>query len=152
MFKNKEYNSWVVVVIILLSYIFMTICILLAALALEVFLIQVSFAMILFSLLLEVFKFVEEVINDILMAIVFGGILLGIGVGFIIRYGACVDIVSEGLDQAKVALYSGVTRLEVRGLKKIVEADDVSDFLTITDVGKIVGQHIKDKESLNINR
>ena len=48
--------------------------------ALEVFLIQVSFAMILFSLLLEVFKFVEEVINDILMAIVFGGILLGIGV------------------------------------------------------------------------
>ena len=81
MFKNKEYNSWVVVVIIiLLSYIFMTICILLAALALEVFLIQVSLAMILFSLLLEVFKFVEEVINDILMAIVFGGILLGIGV------------------------------------------------------------------------
>ncbi|MCR1823651.1 MAG: hypothetical protein E6371_09655 [Terrisporobacter othiniensis] len=34
----------------------------------------------------------------------------------------------------------------------MVEADDVSDFLTITDVGKIVGQHIKDKESLNINR
>ena len=145
MFKNKEYNSWVVVVIIiLLSYIFMTICILLAALALEVFLIQVSFAMILFSLLLEVFKFVEEVINDILMAIVFGGIL--------IRYGACLDTGSEGLNQAKVALYAVVTRLEVRGLKKIVEADDVSDFLTITDVGKIVGQHIKDKESLNINR
>ena len=36
MFKNKEYNSWVVVV---LSYTFMTIGILLAALALEEFLI-----------------------------------------------------------------------------------------------------------------
>ena len=149
MFKNKEYNSWVGVV---LSYIFMTIGILLAALALEVFLIQASFAMILFSLLLKVFKHVEEVTKDILLAIVFGGILLGIGVGFIIRYGACVDIVSEGLDQAKVALYSGVIRLEVRELKKIVEADNVSAFMTITDVSEIVGQHIKDKESLNINR
>lgn len=117
----------------------MTIGILLAALDLEVFLIQASFAMILFSLLLKVFKHVEEVTKDILLAIVFGGILLGIGVGFIIRYGACVDIVSEGLDQAKVALYSGVTRLEVRELKKIVEADDVSVFMTITDVGEIVG-------------
>ena len=36
MFKHKEYNSWVVVV---LTYMFMTIGILLAALALEVFLI-----------------------------------------------------------------------------------------------------------------
>lgn len=291
MFKNKEYNSWVVVV---LSYIFMTIGILLAALALEVFLIpnriidggitgisiilsfltninlsifiivinipflllgfkhlgksfliQASFAMILFSLLLEIFKPVDEVTNDILLATVFGGILLGIGVGFVIRYGACldgveivailinkktsfsvgqvillinlviymiagilfgwdralysimtyfitykiIDIVSEGLDQAKAALiitnhgneiatsiykklgrtvtfiegeglisgkkvvlYAVVTRLEVRELKKIVEADDVSAFMTITDVGEIVGQHIKDKESLNINR
>ena len=36
MFKNKEYNSWVITV---LSYLFITIGILLAALALEVFLI-----------------------------------------------------------------------------------------------------------------
>lgn len=40
----------------------------------------------------------------------------------------------------------------MRELKKIVEADDVSAFMTITDVSEIVGRHIKDKESLNINR
>ena len=34
-------------------------------------------------------------------------------------------------------------------LKKIVEADDVSAFMTITDVSEIVGQHIKSKEKLN---
>ncbi len=137
MFKNKEYNSWVVT---LLSYIFITIGTLLAALALEVFpipnriidgritgisiilsfltkmnlsifivvinvpflllgfkhlgknfLIQASFAMVVFSLLLEVFKNVGVVTHDVLLATVFGGILLGIGVGFVIRYGACLD-------------------------------------------------------------
>ena len=290
MFKHKEYNSWVVVV---LTYMFMTIGILLAALALEVFLIpnriidggitgisiilsfltninlsifiviinipflllgfkhlgknfliQSSVAMVLFSLLLEAFKQVNVVTSDVLLATVFGGILLGIGVGFVIRYGACldgvetiailinkktsfsvgqvillinlviymvagilfgwdralysimtyfitykiIDIVSEGLDQAKAALiitnnsekiaksiykklgrtvtfiegeglisgkkvvlYVVVTRIELRELKKIVEADDVSAFMTITDVSEVVGQHIKDKESLNID-
>ena len=137
MFKNKEYNSWVVTV---LSYIFITIGTLLAALALEVFpipnriidgritgisiilsfltkmnlsifivvinvpfrllgfkhlgknfLIQASFAMVVFSLLLEVFKNVGVVTHDVLLATVFGGILLGIGVCFVIRYGACLD-------------------------------------------------------------
>ena len=291
MFKHKEYNSWVVVV---LTYMFMTIGILLAALALEVFLIpnriidggitgisiilsfltninlsifiviinipflllgfkhlgknfliQSSVAMILFSLLLEAFKQVDVVTSDILLATVFGGLLLGIGVGFVIRYGACldgvetiailinkktsfsvgqvillinlviymvagilfgwdralysimtyfitykiIDIVSEGLDQAKAALiitnngeeiassiykklgrtvtfiegeglisgkkvvlYVVVTRIEVRELKKIVGDDDVSAFMTITDVAEIVGQHIKDKESFDFNK
>ena len=291
MFKHKEYNSWVVVV---LTYMFMTIGILLAALALEVFLIpnriidggitgisiilsfltninlsifiviinipflllgfkhlgknfliQSSVAMVLFSLLLEAFKQVDVVTSDILLATVFGGLLLGIGVGFVIRYGACldgvetiailinkktsfsvgqvillvnlviymvagilfgwdralysimtyfitykiIDIVSEGLDQAKAALiitnngeeiansiykklgrtvtfiegeglisgkkvvlYVVVTRIELRELKKIVGDDDVSAFMTITDVAEIVGQHIKDKESFNFNK
>ena len=291
MFKHKEYNSWVVVV---LTYMFMTIGILLAALALEVFLIpnriidggitgisiilsfltninlsifiviinipflllgfkhlgknfliQSSIAMVLFSLLLEAFKQVDVVTSDILLATVFGGLLLGIGVGFVIRYGACldgvetiailinkktsfsvgqvillinlviymvagilfgwdralysimtyfitykiIDIVSEGLDQAKAALiitnngeeiansiykklgrtvtfiegeglisgkkvvlYVVVTRIEVRELKKIVGDDDVSAFMTITDVAEIVGQHIKDKESFDFNK
>ena len=288
MFKHKEYNSWVVVI---LTYMFMTIGILLSAIALEVFLIpnkiidggitgvsiilsfltninlsifiiilnvpflllgfrhlgknfliQSTVAMALFSVLLEIFKQVDVVTNDVLLATVFGGILLGIGVGFVIRYGACldgvetvailinkktsfsvgqvillvnlviymvagilfgwdralysimtyfityklIDIVSEGLEQAKAALiitnnseeiarsiykklgrtvtfiegeglisgkkvvlYVVVTRIELRELKKIVEADDVSAFMTITDVSEIVGQHIKSKEKLN---
>ena len=288
MFKHREYNSWVVVI---LTYMFMTIGILLAAIALEVFLIpnkiidggitgvsiilsfltninlsifiiilnipflllgfrhlgknfliQSTVAMALFSVLLEIFKQVDVVTNDVLLATVFGGILLGIGVGFVIRYGACldgvetvailinkktsfsvgqvillvnlviymvagilfgwdralysimtyfityklIDMVSEGLEQAKAALiitnnseeiarsiykklgrtvtfiegeglisgkkvvlYVVVTRIELRELKKIVEADDVSAFMTITDVSEIVGQHIKSKEKLN---
>ena len=287
MFKNKEYNSWVVTV---LSYMFITIGILLASLALEIFLIpnriidggitgisiilsfltninlsifiivinipflllgfkhlgknfliRTTFAMIIFSFLLEQFKQVDVVTNDVLLATVFGGILLGIGVGFVIRYGACldgvetiailinkktsfsvgqvillvnlviymvagivfgwdralysimtyfitykiIDIVSEGLEQAKsaliitnhgdeiansiykklgrtvtfiegeglisgkkVVLYMVVTRIELRELKKIIEDDDVSAFMTITDVSEIVGQHIKKKDSV----
>ena len=287
MFKNKEYNSWVVTV---LSYMFITIGILLASLALEIFLIpnriidggitgisiilsfltiinlsifiivinipffllgfkhlgknfliRTTFAMIIFSFLLEQFKQVDVVTNDVLLATVFGGILLGIGVGFVIRYGACldgvetiailinkktsfsvgqvillvnlviymvagivfgwdralysimtyfitykiIDIVSEGLEQAKsaliitnhgdeiansiykklgrtvtfiegeglisgkkVVLYVVVTRIELRELKKIIEDDDVSAFMTITDVSEIVGQHIKKKDSV----
>ena len=287
MFKNKEYNSWVVTV---LSYMFITIGILLASLALEIFLIpnriidggitgisiilsfltninlsifiivinipflllgfkhlgknfliRTTFAMIIFSFLLEQFKQVDVVTNDVLLATVFGGILLGIGVGFVIRYGACldgvetiailinkktsfsvgqvillvnlviymvagivfgwdralysimtyfitykiIDIVSEGLEQAKsaliitnhgdeiansiykklgrtvtfiegeglisgkkVVLYVVVTRIELRELKKIIEDDDVSAFMTITDVSEIVGQHIKKRDSV----
>ena len=55
------------------------------------FLIQSTVAMALFSVLLEIFKQVDVVTNDVLLATVFGGILLGIGVGFVIRYGACLD-------------------------------------------------------------
>ena len=206
------------------------------------FLIKAAYAMIVLSLLLEELKPVPELTNDVLLATVFGGLLLGIGVGFVIRYGACldgvetvailinkktsfsvgqvillvnlviymvagilfgwdralysimtyfityklIDIVSEGLEQAKAALiitnnseeiarsiykklgrtvtfiegeglisgkkvvlYVVVTRIELRELKKIVEADDVSAFITITDVSEIVGQHIKSKEKLN---
>ena len=206
------------------------------------FLIKAAYAMLVFSILLEQFKPVPELTNDILLATVFGGLLLGIGVGFVIKFWACldgtevvailinkktsfsvgqvillvnlviymvagilfgwdralysimtyfityklIDIVSEGLEQAKAALiitnnseeiarsiykklgrtvtfiegeglisgkkvvlYVVVTRIELRELKKIVEADDVSAFMTITDVSEIVGQHIKSKEKLN---
>ena len=55
------------------------------------FLIKAAYAMVVFSILLEQFKPVNELTNDILLATVFGGVLLGIGVGFVIRYGACLD-------------------------------------------------------------
>ena len=48
----------------------------------------------------------------------------------------------------KVVLYVVVTRIELRELKKIIEDDDVSAFMTITDVSEIVGQHIKKKDSV----
>ncbi|MBU5337414.1 YitT family protein [Intestinibacter bartlettii] len=55
------------------------------------FLIKAAYAMLVFSLLLEEFKPVPELTNDILLATVFGGLLLGIGVGFVIKFGACLD-------------------------------------------------------------
>ena len=48
----------------------------------------------------------------------------------------------------KVVLYVVVTRIELRELKRIVEEDDVSAFMTITDVSEIVGNHIKNKNGL----
>ena len=55
------------------------------------FLIKAAYAMLVFSVLLEQFKPVPELTNDILLATVFGGLLLGIGVGFVIKFGACLD-------------------------------------------------------------
>ena len=55
------------------------------------FLIKAAYAMLVFSILLEQFKPVPELTNDILLATVFGGLLLGIGVGFVNKFGACLD-------------------------------------------------------------
>ena len=55
------------------------------------FLIKAAYAMIGLSLLLEELKPVPELTNDVLLATVFGGLLLGIGVGFVIKFGACLD-------------------------------------------------------------
>ena len=55
------------------------------------FLIKAAYAMIVLSLLLEELKPVPELTNDVLLATVFGGLLLGIGVGFVIKFGAFLD-------------------------------------------------------------
>ena len=55
------------------------------------FLRKAAYAMIVLSLLLEELKPVPELTNDVLLATVFGGLLLGIGVGFVIKFGACLD-------------------------------------------------------------
>lgn len=44
-----------------------------------------------FSLALSCFESFHEVTGEMLLATIFGGILLGIGVGLVIRLGACVD-------------------------------------------------------------
>ena len=47
--------------------------------------------MLTFSIALSFFESFHEVTDEILLATIFGGILLGIGVGLVIRMGACVD-------------------------------------------------------------
>ena len=55
------------------------------------FLIRTIIAMLTFSIALSFFESFHEVTDEILLATIFGGILLGIGVGLVIRMGACID-------------------------------------------------------------
>ena len=55
------------------------------------FLIRTIFSMVIFSLFLNFFESFHEVTDEILLATIFGGVLLGISVGLIIRLGACID-------------------------------------------------------------
>lgn len=209
------------------------------------FLIKSFFSMLLFSLFIEMFEGSVEVTDDILLAMVYGGVLLGLGVGLIIKFGGCVDgtesvaiviskntslsvgqvvlvfnlvifsiagfifgvdralyslltyfitykvidLVNEGLEKvksvmiiaengesiaseiykrlgrtstlidanglvtgSKSVLYVVVTRLEISEIKRIVEDEDQSAFVTISDVGEVVGNHIKStKEVENLS-
>ena len=55
------------------------------------FLVRGIFGMALFSVMLAVFHHVEAVTHEELLAVVFGGVLLGAGVGLVLRYGGCLD-------------------------------------------------------------
>lgn len=55
------------------------------------FLIRTIFCISLFTLSLEFFKSFEALTEEMLLATIFGGGLLGIGVGLIIRFGGCID-------------------------------------------------------------
>ena len=55
------------------------------------FLIRTVYSMILFSLSLSYFSYFESVTEQILLATVYGGALLGVGVGLIIHFGGCID-------------------------------------------------------------
>ena len=192
--------------------------------------------MLLLALLLELFKDVPPITNTELLAVVFGGVILGFGVGTVIRFGGCldgteivamllskkvnfsvgqiifsiniaiyaaagilfgwdralyslltyfisfkiIDMVEIGMEQAKavmiitnegrdiadelykslgrtctllegeglisgkkVVLYCVVTRIELAEVKRIVNEDDASAFVTVTDVSEIIGKHIK---------
>lgn len=55
------------------------------------FLLRGCFAMAAFAGFLELFKLVDTVTSSELLAVVFGGVLLGVGVGTVLRYGGCLD-------------------------------------------------------------
>lgn len=55
------------------------------------FLFRAVYSMVLFSVFLTCFKLLEPVTEEILLATVFGGSLLGIGVGLVIHFGGCID-------------------------------------------------------------
>ena len=55
------------------------------------FLARALYAMVLFSVLLEVFAPLPPLTDQDLLVVVFGGVLLGLGVGLILRSGGCLD-------------------------------------------------------------
>ena len=55
------------------------------------FLLRAIYSMGCFSLFISFFELMEPFTEEILLATVFGGALLGIGVGIVIRFGGCVD-------------------------------------------------------------
>ena len=57
----------------------------------EKFVIKSGYSMLIFSILLEFFGRHVPLIDDTLLATVYGGIALGIGVGLIIKEGGCLD-------------------------------------------------------------
>ena len=205
------------------------------------FLFKTVAAMLAFSGALTFFGNVQiHITDDKLLATVFGGIVLGIGVGLVIQNGGCldgteavammigkklslsvgqivlgfniviyltagalfgldralyslltyfivskvVDLVSTGLLQGKaimiitdhgkeiaediyntlgrtvtliegqglvsgekVVLYCVITRIELSTMRKIIEKDDYSAFMTVSDVSEIVGKHIKSRSA-----
>ncbi len=48
----------------------------------------------------------------------------------------------------KIVLYCVITRIELSTMRKIIEKDDYSAFMTVSDVSEIVGKHIKSKAAL----
>lgn len=57
----------------------------------KAFLFRTLYAIVAFSLFLEVFHKLDPFTEEILLATVFGGMILGVGVGLIIRFGGCID-------------------------------------------------------------
>lgn len=71
------------------------------------FVVKATYAMILFSVMLEVLDTVQAT-DDPLLSTVFGGLFLGIGVGLVLKSGGCID----GTEAAAL-LISKKTRLSV---------------------------------------
>ncbi|MBR1764047.1 MAG: YitT family protein [Ruminococcus sp.] len=203
----------------------------------KIFLLKTVAAMLVFSAALSVMAGIKlTVTDDKLLATVFGGLMLGCGVGLVIHAGACLDgteavamTISKkvnlsvgqivlcfnvviyltagvlfGLDRAlyslmtyfivskvvdfistgmlegkaimiitdhgkeiaediyqklgrtvtlmegsglisgeKIVLYCVITRIELSTMRRIVENNDYSAFMTVSDVSEIVGKHIK---------
>ncbi len=66
----------------------------------KTFAFKATYAMLVFSAFLVVFEEMQEVTDDPLLATVYGGVFLGLGVGIVMRSGGCVD----GIDTVSLLL------------------------------------------------
>lgn len=57
----------------------------------KMFIAKSAYAMAIFSTFLEIFAQMRNATSEYLLAVCFGGVILGIGVGLVIRFGGCLD-------------------------------------------------------------
>ncbi|MCH5299262.1 MAG: YitT family protein [Ruminococcus sp.] len=57
----------------------------------KMFIAKSAFGMVVFSAFLHIFETFRSATNEYLLAVSFGGVLLGVGVGLVIRFGGCLD-------------------------------------------------------------
>ncbi len=57
----------------------------------KLFIVKAAYAMIIFSASLEVFAPMVNATKEYLLAVCFGGVILGIGAGIVIKFGGCLD-------------------------------------------------------------
>lgn len=57
----------------------------------KLFIVKAAYAMLIFSVFLEVFAPLKDATHEYLLAVCFGGLILGIGVGLVIKFGGCLD-------------------------------------------------------------
>lgn len=57
----------------------------------RIFIVKSAYAMVVFSVFLEIFSKATNATSEYLLAVCFGGVILGIGVGLVIRFGGCLD-------------------------------------------------------------
>ncbi len=55
------------------------------------FIVKAAYAMAIFSVFLEIFAPLANATEEYLLAVSFGGVILGAGVGLVIRFGGCLD-------------------------------------------------------------
>lgn len=57
----------------------------------KLFIVKSAYSMVIFSIFLEVFKPLVNATDQYLLAVCFGGVILGVGAGLVIRFGGCLD-------------------------------------------------------------
>lgn len=88
MIMDRFINLRLGTLIILLNIPFVILCFKVLG---KQFLVKYVYAVVVFSAMTEVFKDMPNMTEDTLLATVFGGLSLGIGVGLVLRGGGCLD-------------------------------------------------------------
>ena len=57
----------------------------------KLFIVKAGYSMAVFSVFVEIFKPLENATSETILAVCFGGVILGLGVGIIIKFGGCLD-------------------------------------------------------------